>query len=80
MTIAEFLLFVLTATLGGMFLCGANDLITIFVAPECYYKIFTHGWSQLFYFGSWFLLAIWFTWGRYRASRNSEWSYQYTNV
>ncbi|KAB2048203.1 hypothetical protein ES319_A13G099000v1 [Gossypium barbadense] len=28
--IAEFLLFVLTATLGGMFLCGANDLITIF--------------------------------------------------
>ncbi|MBA0792039.1 hypothetical protein Gohar_016568, partial [Gossypium harknessii] len=36
MTIAEFLLFVLTATLGGMFLCGANDLITIFVAPECF--------------------------------------------
>nr|YP_010581363.1 NADH-plastoquinone oxidoreductase subunit 2 [Roridula gorgonias]YP_010581378.1 NADH-plastoquinone oxidoreductase subunit 2 [Roridula gorgonias]UZT27684.1 NADH-plastoquinone oxidoreductase subunit 2 [Roridula gorgonias]UZT27699.1 NADH-plastoquinone oxidoreductase subunit 2 [Roridula gorgonias] len=32
----EFLLFVLTATLGGMFLCGANDLITIFVAPECF--------------------------------------------
>lgn len=30
----EFLLFVLTATLGGMFLCGANDLI--FVAPECF--------------------------------------------
>ena len=27
---------VLTATLGGMFLCGANDLITIFVAPECF--------------------------------------------
>ncbi|KAJ1682380.1 hypothetical protein LUZ63_022011 [Rhynchospora breviuscula] len=24
------------ATLGGMFLCGANDLITIFVAPECF--------------------------------------------
>ncbi|CAH2052149.1 unnamed protein product [Thlaspi arvense] len=23
-------------TLGGMFLCGANDLITIFVAPECF--------------------------------------------
>ncbi|KAI4991361.1 hypothetical protein ZWY2020_039732 [Hordeum vulgare] len=22
--------------LGGMFLCGANDLITIFVAPECF--------------------------------------------
>nr|YP_009270360.1 NADH-plastoquinone oxidoreductase subunit 2 [Erodium rupestre]AHF21118.1 NADH-plastoquinone oxidoreductase subunit 2 [Erodium rupestre] len=36
MTITEFLLFLLTATLGGMFLCGANDLITIFVAPECF--------------------------------------------
>nr|QWE49904.1 NADH-plastoquinone oxidoreductase subunit 2 [Grielum grandiflorum]QWE49921.1 NADH-plastoquinone oxidoreductase subunit 2 [Grielum grandiflorum] len=36
MAIPEFLLFVLTATLGGMFLCGANDLITIFVAPECF--------------------------------------------
>ncbi|KAK7809353.1 NADH-plastoquinone oxidoreductase subunit 2 (chloroplast) [Quercus suber] len=36
MVITEFLLFVLTATLGGMFLCGANDLITIFVAPECF--------------------------------------------
>ncbi|TYG94640.1 hypothetical protein ES288_A11G204200v1 [Gossypium darwinii] len=24
------------STLGGMFLCGANDLITIFVAPECF--------------------------------------------
>nr|QXG83102.1 NADH dehydrogenase ND2 subunit [Stylidium petiolare]QXG83115.1 NADH dehydrogenase ND2 subunit [Stylidium petiolare] len=35
MAITEFLLFVLTATLGGMFLCGANNLITIFVAPEC---------------------------------------------
>nr|QJQ78095.1 NADH-plastoquinone oxidoreductase subunit 2 [Glycyrrhiza yunnanensis]QJQ78171.1 NADH-plastoquinone oxidoreductase subunit 2 [Glycyrrhiza yunnanensis]QJQ78195.1 NADH-plastoquinone oxidoreductase subunit 2 [Glycyrrhiza yunnanensis]UXE30432.1 NADH-plastoquinone oxidoreductase subunit 2 [Glycyrrhiza yunnanensis] len=35
MAITEFLLFVLTATLGGMFLCSANDLITIFVAPEC---------------------------------------------
>nr|YP_011027158.1 NADH-plastoquinone oxidoreductase subunit 2 [Sedum hispanicum]YP_011027173.1 NADH-plastoquinone oxidoreductase subunit 2 [Sedum hispanicum]WQN01408.1 NADH-plastoquinone oxidoreductase subunit 2 [Sedum hispanicum]WQN01423.1 NADH-plastoquinone oxidoreductase subunit 2 [Sedum hispanicum] len=34
--ITEFLLFVLTATLGGMFLCGANDLITIFVALECF--------------------------------------------
>nr|YP_010899460.1 NADH-plastoquinone oxidoreductase subunit 2 [Pedicularis striata]YP_010899523.1 NADH-plastoquinone oxidoreductase subunit 2 [Pedicularis striata]WHN64387.1 NADH-plastoquinone oxidoreductase subunit 2 [Pedicularis striata]WHN64449.1 NADH-plastoquinone oxidoreductase subunit 2 [Pedicularis striata] len=29
MAITEFILFVLTATLGGMFLCGANDLITI---------------------------------------------------
>ncbi|KAL8242153.1 hypothetical protein R6Q59_012455, partial [Mikania micrantha] len=36
MAITEFLLFVLTATIGGMFLCGANDLITIFVAPECF--------------------------------------------
>nr|QYC37520.1 NADH-plastoquinone oxidoreductase subunit 2 [Paspalum setaceum]QYC37535.1 NADH-plastoquinone oxidoreductase subunit 2 [Paspalum setaceum] len=36
MAITEFLLFVLTATLGGMFLCGANDLITIFVTPECF--------------------------------------------
>ncbi|KAM7459910.1 hypothetical protein LguiA_036101 [Lonicera macranthoides] len=37
MAITEFLLFVLTATLGGMFLCGANDLITtIFVAPQCF--------------------------------------------
>nr|YP_009264735.1 NADH dehydrogenase subunit 2 [Kostermanthus robustus]YP_009264750.1 NADH dehydrogenase subunit 2 [Kostermanthus robustus]ANJ18985.1 NADH dehydrogenase subunit 2 [Kostermanthus robustus]ANJ18986.1 NADH dehydrogenase subunit 2 [Kostermanthus robustus] len=36
MAITEFLLFVLTATLGGMFLCGANDLITIFVALECF--------------------------------------------
>ncbi|RZC63918.1 hypothetical protein C5167_025670 [Papaver somniferum] len=36
MAITEFLLFVLTATLGGMFLCGVNDLITIFVAPECF--------------------------------------------
>ncbi|KAJ6880861.1 hypothetical protein NC652_034022 [Populus alba x Populus x berolinensis] len=36
MAIIEFFLFVLTATLGGMFLCGANDLITIFVAPECF--------------------------------------------
>ncbi|KAG4162771.1 hypothetical protein ERO13_D01G134200v2 [Gossypium hirsutum] len=36
MAIAEFLLFVLIATLRGMFLCGANDLITIFVAPKCF--------------------------------------------
>lgn len=35
MAITEFLLFVLT-TLGEIFLCGANDLITIFVAPECF--------------------------------------------
>ncbi|KAF6149470.1 hypothetical protein GIB67_035003 [Kingdonia uniflora] len=25
-----------SATLGGILLCGANDLITIFVAPECF--------------------------------------------
>ncbi|MBA0648179.1 hypothetical protein Goklo_015948 [Gossypium klotzschianum] len=36
MAIVEFMLFILTTTLGGMFLCGANDLITIFVAPECF--------------------------------------------
>nr|YP_010566582.1 NADH-plastoquinone oxidoreductase subunit 2 [Medicago heyniana]UZC31990.1 NADH-plastoquinone oxidoreductase subunit 2 [Medicago heyniana] len=36
MAITEFLLFLLTATLGGMFLCSANDLITIFVALECF--------------------------------------------
>nr|YP_009667402.1 NADH-plastoquinone oxidoreductase subunit 2 [Thalassia hemprichii]YP_009667433.1 NADH-plastoquinone oxidoreductase subunit 2 [Thalassia hemprichii]ATP74959.1 NADH-plastoquinone oxidoreductase subunit 2 [Thalassia hemprichii]ATP74990.1 NADH-plastoquinone oxidoreductase subunit 2 [Thalassia hemprichii] len=36
MAITEFLLFLFTATLGGMFLCGANDSITIFVAPECF--------------------------------------------
>lgn len=35
MQLAEFLIFVLTATIGGMFLCGANDLITIFVSLEC---------------------------------------------
>lgn len=35
MAITEFLIFILTATIGGMFLCGANDLITIFVALEC---------------------------------------------
>ncbi|ESW35133.1 hypothetical protein PHAVU_001G209700 [Phaseolus vulgaris] len=34
--LAEFLLFILTTTLGGMFLCGVNDLITIFVALECF--------------------------------------------
>ncbi|RZC56627.1 hypothetical protein C5167_015505 [Papaver somniferum] len=36
MAITEFLLFVLTTTLGGMFLCGANDLITIFISTECF--------------------------------------------
>ncbi|PKU61170.1 NAD(P)H-quinone oxidoreductase subunit 2, chloroplastic [Dendrobium catenatum] len=36
MAITEFLLFILTATLVGMFLCGANDFINIFVAPECF--------------------------------------------
>lgn len=33
--ITEFIIFILTATIGGMFLCGANDLITIFVSLEC---------------------------------------------
>ncbi|KAL3533415.1 hypothetical protein ACH5RR_006936, partial [Cinchona calisaya] len=36
MAITEFLIFVLTATLGGMFLCGANNFITIFAALECF--------------------------------------------
>nr|YP_009668203.1 NdhB [Bazzania praerupta]QCW58979.1 NdhB [Bazzania praerupta] len=35
MAIPEFLIFVLAATTGGTFLCGANDLITIFVSLEC---------------------------------------------
>nr|UPO65506.1 NADH dehydrogenase subunit 2 [Teilingia granulata] len=35
MTNAEFLIFLLTATVGGMFLCAANDLVTIFVSLEC---------------------------------------------
>ncbi|CAN1868530.1 NAD(P)H-quinone oxidoreductase subunit 2 B, chloroplastic [Linum perenne] len=84
-----------------MFLCGANDLITIFVALECFSlcsyllsgytkkdvrsneatmkyllmggassSILVHGFSWLYGFVR----------GRDRASRNSEWSYQYTNV
>ena len=32
--LAEFLVILLTATLGGMFLSGANDLVTIFVSLE----------------------------------------------
>ncbi|ERN00556.1 hypothetical protein AMTR_s00102p00105080 [Amborella trichopoda] len=36
MAITEFLLFASTTTLGGMFLCSTNNLITIFVAPECF--------------------------------------------
>lgn len=36
MVIIEFLLFVLITTLRGMFLCGANDLITILLALECF--------------------------------------------
>jgi NADH:ubiquinone oxidoreductase subunit 2 (subunit N) len=32
---SEFLIFLLTATLGGMFVCAANDLVTIFVSLEC---------------------------------------------
>nr|QWW92682.1 NADH dehydrogenase ND2 subunit [Tayloria sp. 49123] len=35
LSITEFIIFILTATIGGMFLCGANDLITIFVSLEC---------------------------------------------
>ena len=36
MVITEYLFFVLTVTLGGIFLCSANNLITIFVAPKCF--------------------------------------------
>nr|KYP55901.1 hypothetical protein KK1_002127 [Cajanus cajan] len=36
MAIIEFLLFILIDTLGGMVLCSANDLITIFVALACF--------------------------------------------
>lgn len=35
MATGEFLILILTATLGGMFLCAANDLVTIFVSLEC---------------------------------------------
>jgi NAD(P)H-quinone oxidoreductase subunit 2 len=35
MPIPEFLIFLLAGTIGGMLLCGANDLITIFVSLEC---------------------------------------------
>jgi len=35
MAIGEFLIFILIATLGSLFLCGANDLLTLFVALEC---------------------------------------------
>jgi NAD(P)H-quinone oxidoreductase subunit 2 len=35
MTNAEFFILLITATVGGMFLCGANDLVTIFVSLEC---------------------------------------------
>jgi NAD(P)H-quinone oxidoreductase subunit 2 len=41
MTIIEFLLFVLIVTLGGMFLCGANNLITKFVALE-YFSVYSY--------------------------------------
>ena len=33
-SLAEFIAIMLTATLGGMFLCGANDLVTIFISLE----------------------------------------------
>lgn len=35
MAMSEFLIFLLTATVGAMFVCGANDLVTIFVSLEC---------------------------------------------
>jgi len=33
--ITELLIFLLMGTIGGMFLCSANDLVTIFVSLEC---------------------------------------------
>jgi NAD(P)H-quinone oxidoreductase subunit 2 len=33
-SLAEFIAIMLTATLGGMFLCGANDLVTVFISLE----------------------------------------------
>lgn len=35
MAIPEFLIFISTGTVGGMFVCGANDLVTISVSLEC---------------------------------------------
>jgi NAD(P)H-quinone oxidoreductase subunit 2 len=35
MALSEFLIFLMTATVGAMFLCAANDLVTIFVSLEC---------------------------------------------
>ena len=35
MALSEFLIFLLTATVGAMFVCAANDLVTIFVSLEC---------------------------------------------
>ncbi len=35
MPMIEFIIFVLIATIKGMFLCGVNALITIFVALKC---------------------------------------------
>lgn len=35
MAISEFLMFMLTATIGAFLISGANDLITLFVAIEC---------------------------------------------
>nr|YP_009258474.1 subunit 2 of NADH-plastoquinone oxidoreductase [Netrium digitus]ANI25478.1 subunit 2 of NADH-plastoquinone oxidoreductase [Netrium digitus] len=34
MSLSEFLTFLLTASIGGMFVCGANDLIILFVSLE----------------------------------------------
>ncbi|KAG9438516.1 hypothetical protein H6P81_021549 [Aristolochia fimbriata] len=84
------------------FLCGANDLITIFVAPECFslcsyllsgYTKEMYGLMRLLrniysWVGQallfWFMVSLGYMvhpgGGRDRASRNSEWSYQYTNV
>lgn len=35
LSLGEFMVFLLTATIGALFLCGAKDLITLFISLEC---------------------------------------------
>lgn len=55
MAITKFLLFVVIATLGGIFVCGANELLTIVrdsnsfnLCCTYYLKIFTRGRGKCF--------------------------------
>ncbi|KAF3785671.1 NAD(P)H-quinone oxidoreductase subunit 2 B [Nymphaea thermarum] len=57
--------------------CTLNGYNRVFVI--CINSYFRRN-GMLLYFDLWFLLAIWFIWGRDQASRNSERSYEYTNV